>query len=91
MVCFPIPLSFPPFVFLSNTPAISRHTCRMTPVALCSSVVSQTIAAAPPLLSARNGLLQSTDRPWRGGGLARAVGGIACNSIANRAIVGHSD
>ena len=59
-------------------------------------MVSQTIAAAPPLLSFKSGLSQSKDRPNKGvsqkklaSEAYRTIGGVARNSIANRAIVGH--
>ena len=57
-------------------------------------VVSQTIAATPPLLSFKNGLSQGKDRPWKEGIAEKTLkpialyGRAARNSIANRAIVG---
>ena len=53
-------------------PPLSRDTCRTTPVTLFS-VPSQTIAATTLTSFRKHGLLQSKDRPWRGG-----IGGKAC-------------
>ena len=59
-------------------------------------VVSQTIAATPPLLSVK--MADRSPKTGLGGGVSqqklaseayRAIGGVARNSIANRAIVGH--
>ena len=59
-------------------------------------MVSKTVDATPPLRVHKNGLSQSKDRPWSGvsqrklaGEAYHAIGGVARNSIANRAIVGH--
>ena len=66
-----------------------------TPVALFS-VVSQTIAATPPLLSfhmadrnPKTGLTRGVSQTKLASEAYRAIGGVARNSIANRAIVGH--
>ena len=74
------PLSDP-----TETPPLSRDRCSNTLVALRFLWYTPTF-----------GLLQSKDRPNKGGiteNLAseayRAIGGVARNSIANRAIVGH--
>ena len=67
-----------------------------TPCRTAFPVISQTIATTPPLLSVKSGLSQSKDRPNKGASqkiLASeayyAMGGVARNSIADRAIVGH--
>ena len=59
-------------------------------------VVSQTIAATPPLLSLKmayrnpkTGLTRGVSQKKLASEAYRAIGGIARNSIANRAIVGH--
>ena len=69
-----------------------RKTGVAIPLSHCVPAVSQTIAATPPFLS----VSQAKDRPNKGGiaeKLAseahRAAEGVARNSIANRAIVGH--
>ena len=70
---------------------LSHDSCRTV-----FSVVSQTIAATPPLLSVQK-WPRAIQRRALEGGIAeriaseayRAIGGIAWNSIANRAEVGH--
>ena len=61
------------------------------------SVVSQTIAATPPLHSLKmayrnpkTGLTRGVSQEQLASEGYRAVGGVARNSIANRAMVGHS-
>ena len=60
------------------------------------SVVPQTIAATPPLLSLKmayrspkTGLTRGVSQKKLAPEAYRAIGGVTRNSIANRAIVGH--
>ena len=59
-------------------------------------MVSQTIAATPPLLSfekayrnPKTGLTRGVSQKKLASEAYRAIGGVARNSIANRVIVGH--
>ena len=76
-----------------NTPPY-RETSVAVPLSHCVS--SEALAATPPLRVRRNGLSRSQDRPNKGASqknLAseayRAKGGVARDSIANRAVGGH--
>ena len=69
---------------------------RCTPCRTVVPVVSQTIAATAPLLSVkmadRSPKTDLTRGAWQkklASEAYRAIGGVARNSIANRAIVGH--
>ena len=75
---------------------LSRDRCSNTPVALCFLWYRRLSLLHPHFFPYRNGLSQSKDRPDNGGiaekfasEARRAIGGVARNSIANRAIVGH--
>ena len=91
----PISIAFKKLQGLSDPtgiPPLSRDRCLRIPLSpLCFHVVSQTIAATPPLLSLKMAWSQSKDRPNKGiyAGLSlpltayRAIGGVARNSITN--------
>ena len=73
-----------------------RETGVAIPLSHCVSVVSQTIAATPPLLSVKvayrgpkTGLTRGVSQKKLAPENYRVIGGVARNSIANSAIVGH--
>ena len=77
-------------------PPLSRDRCSNTPVAQCFLWYRRLSLLHPQLRVLKNGLSQSKTGLTRGASqkkLAseayRAIGGVAQNSIANRAIVGH--
>ena len=77
-------------------PPISRNRCSITPVALCFLWYRRLSLLHPTTSFFEEGLSQSKDRANKGVSqkkLAyeayRAIGGVARNSTANRAIVGH--
>ena len=77
-------------------PPLSRDRCSNTPVALCFLWCRRLSLLHPHESFLKNGLWQSKTDRTRGVSQTklaseayRAIGGIAWNSIANRAIVGH--
>ena len=92
--------SFSPTSGLSGPTKIPPPPYRETGVAIplsdCVPVVSQTIAATPQLLSVKmayrspkTDLTRGISQKKLASEAYRAVGGVARNSIANRAKVGH--
>ena len=80
----------------TEIPPLSRDRCSNTPVALRSLWYRRLSLLQPPCRRLKNGLSQSKDRPNKGvsqkklaSEAYRATGGIARDSIANRAVVGH--
>ena len=79
----------------TEVPPLLRDKCSNTPAAPCF-LWYRRLSPLYPTSFHKNGLSKSKDRPNKGGiaekacsDAYRATGGVARNSIANRAIVGH--